>query len=130
GCPGCYDEIVLIHAHHVRAFPAQHADHLQWHATHTHLFTNRRFIAEKLARRSLPHHADAGEPGHVAIGEGLPFYKSGPAPKLKINGGRAKDFPWLPVLVVVENLHAAIDAGRCQLNRRAFANDGVAVLWS
>ena len=67
--PGGQHDVVLVHAHHVGAFAAEHADDFEGDVLDADFLAHRRFALEKLPLDGLANQADLAAVTHVAIGE-------------------------------------------------------------
>ena len=105
--PGGENQIVLIHAEHVGALAAQHAEHAERHALHPHVLADRRLVAEKIRDDGLPQHANGLLVAHVAVGEARALGHVAPIADIEKCRRAAVDVHRHPVLIAVDDLRAA-----------------------
>ena len=74
--PGGQQDVVLVHAHHVGALAAEHADHAEGDVLDADFLADRRLAVEQLADQRLAEQADLVAVAHVAVGEGFALGQS------------------------------------------------------
>ena len=84
-------DVVLIHAHHVGAAWAEHADDPEAHVLHADFSVQRRLVVEQLALDGLADQAHSRLVADVGIGERLAFLQVGPLAHVEEGRGGAVD---------------------------------------
>src|SRR6266581_2794516 len=127
GRPRCDHVIILVAAHHARAFFAEdsHDDHAD--VFDAYLLTERGLVLKEPLKDSLADEADAGGATDILKGERLTLRKL-PFSNGQVVGGRPANIIRVPVAIAVNDLRPAIHARGDAPNRTALVADSVGVV--